>query len=1541
MTKLRYFVLFPLFAGLANAEVPKAPLAELPLQFEVNRGQAASPVRFLSRGHGYGLALAPSEATFVTAGSAVKMKIAGGNPAAHGRGEELLPGRSNYFKGADPNHWRTGIETYRKVRFEKIYPGIDLVYYGNHGELEYDFVLRPGADPSAIALEFDGLRSVRVGSGGDLILGSESGEIRHKKPVIYQETGGKRAEVSGGYRMLGRNRVGFQLGAYDRSRELVIDPTLLFATFYGGQIRETATSIAVDNQGNVYVAGLTSSSDFPTTPGAFQRNKLGSGADIFVVKINATGTAVLYSTMIGGTDEELAPSLAVDSAGNAYLAGTTQSLNFPVTPGALRIQPAGANDGFIVKLNASGSDLLYATRLGGSAADSIHAIAVDSSGQAFVTGDTQSTNFPVTDEVFQEEIKGTVDAFITKLNSSGSAILASTYLGGDSDSFVVAYESGRAITLDRINAVYVAGVTSLRDFPTTAGAAQREHGGNGDVFVTVLSPDFKTLLTSTYLGGEANDTPTGIAVDGGGNLYVGGDTLSTRYPITVGSVQPFNNGGSQVNQPKEGFVTKMNVNGGMIYSTFLGGAGDDTVNGIVADAAGNAYVTGTTTSRPFPTTFDAFQNSPPTASAEQENAFVTQISPTGQTILYSSYLGGSRADQGNAIARDRLGNLFIAGYTQSGDFPLNSGALQKRTGFGTATAFIARVGDANLAPSLLRPIGTQAFTADEGTELTDALVVELLDQFNNPQQRVTINFTATNATLSAPAANTDSTGRASVRVRLGNRPGVASVTAQFGNLPPVLFTITVRRVGPPLPQVNSNGIIGAGLSVPPVRQISMNGIATVFGQNFAPAGTSRSVGPGDLVDGKLPNSFAGVCVTFNGVSARLFSVSSTQINLQIPELPSIGEARVVVITNCGQPGELRSDEQVVELLTASPEFFYYAHSNDGRNPVAAVNGVTGALVGPPDAVSGVTLVPAGPNDIVIVFGSGFGDTRPRIGSGELPATPASCVLPATVLLDGQELPAENVLYCGVTPGLAGVYQINFRVPVNARNGNLGLAVRFGSQTSPSGAYLRVAGGVDRDPRISISPERIEFGDVVVNQAREVPLTITNTGTAALTIAGFTPGLPIFSVIPNLGFRLDPGDQRIVNVRLAATGVGTLNASLVIRSDDPQNPNLSVPLVANVTGEQPVPNPAPVLSGLAPNTTLAGGAAFQLVVNGSNFVRSSVVEWNGAPRSTFFNHPGQLIAFITTQDIVAAGTAQVVVSTPAPGGGRSAPLTFTIEAAQSSGPGALLSQFDVRACPDVTTYTSVLNASGQPVGGLRTENLACTVNGLTVSCTAEPETEIPLSVVLIAGFNGLTREDDISLMKSAARSFIANLPEGTRISLIHLEDQARPLQQFTEDKDRILNLVDQLRAVPPGNALYDAITLAVTQVRNERPRRIAIVLFTAQDNSGGNGRDPIGTLGNARVEGLPFFTFAIGPGITDVNLTGFLRTLSRDTGGQLVTQGSALNYSAMMSTMNQILVGQYRVRHTGLAIDSQIRTLRLTFQTPFGTATGTRTYACAP
>ncbi|MBK5290711.1 MAG: SBBP repeat-containing protein [Acidobacteriia bacterium] len=1499
----------------------------LPLRFEPNQGQAPAGVQFLSRGHGYSLALTSTEASFQTGDALVRMKLVQANGQAQATPEGQLAGRSNYLLGNDRSAWRTGIPHYQRVRFAGVYPGIDLLYYGNSGQLEYDFIVQPGADASAIAMEFDGVRQVRV-SRGDLILDTGNGEVRHKAPHIYQD----RQAIQGSYRMLAHNRVGFTVAAYNRSRPLIIDPVLLFSTFYGGQLKDEAKSIGLDAQGNLYVGGLASSSDFPVTPGVVQGKINGSGNDIFVVKLNATGTQVLYSTLIGGNSEDSDASIAVYPGGEVAVGGTTTSTNFPTTGSAYQNSPRGGTDGFVLKLDAAGSALLFSTRIGGRGTDSVHGVSIDSSGYVYVTGETDSSDFPVTVDTYRTERLGTSDCFVVKFNQAGSALVYSTFIGGDSDSFVTPFESARAIAVDRFGQAHIGGVTTLRDFPITGGAHQSLHLGQGDAFVTKLNPSGTALVFSTFLGGEGIDQVNTLSLDLAGNIYAGGFTSSSRFPTTPQVFRLNASGGS------EGWVAKLNANGQATYVTFLGGSGDDQVNGIASDGAGNAYVIGTTSSRDFPVSFDALQASIGTGSSEVSDAFITQLDQFGQTVPYSTYLGGSRNEIGAAIARDAMGNLYVAGYTQSSNFPVNPGALKKTTGFGTSTAFISRIGETLRAPSQIIIISGNFQIANQDAELGQLLVVEMRDQFNNPLRNLTVNFTALNAVLSAAAVNTDASGRAAVQVRLGNRPGAAIVTASFEQLPSAVFNLTVVRVGPPLPAISRNSVVGAANSIPLVRQISGGSIALVSGEVFAPAGVNRTVGPDDLIDGKLPNNFLGTCLTVNGVAARLFSVSSSQIKFQTPEDGVIGDARIVVITNCGQTGELRSDPETVQYLSSSPEFYSAAQSG-GRSWVAATNALTGAVIAPPDLVPGA--VAARPGDILNISGNGFGQTNPPVSTGE-PARPDTLTVETPVVsLDGIDLDPANILFSGLTPGEFGIYQLRIRVPADVRNGNLRLQIRFSSQASPDTAYLRVAGGEDRAPRLAVSPARLDFGEVILNESRELPFTVANGGTSPLTISGFAINNPLFTVTPQFGLRLNPGEQRLLQVRFKPAEPGVVNASLTIRSDDESALELVIPLTGTGTGIPPVPNPAPVLNNVSPTAVDSGGGGFNLVVNGSGFVRTSLVQWNGQPRSTFFNHAGQLIAFITSIDIAAGGTAQVSVFSPAPGGGLSNEILFTVTGVVESGARLLISQFELRSCPDIVSYVSVLDANGQPVGGLPKTAVACTEDGEPVNCTATANPEAPLSLLIILGFNGLSTNEELSLMKSAATQLVNSLTGPDRVAIMHLETDARPLLDFTSDKDSAAGLIGLLRPVGEGNALLDGISLVPNIMRSEVRRRQAVVLITPSDTLSGILRDQSQVFGTSRALGAPFFNFAVGAGASNLNLTGFLRQLSRDTGGQLITESSPLNFGRMLQNVSNILKAQYRVEHTSRQLDAQSHILGLTFQTPGGAISGTRTFACTP
>ncbi len=449
-------------------------------------------------------------------------------------------------------------------------------------------MVAPGADVSAIQVEYEGVESMRVDRDGDLVLKTAGGELRQKRPVAYQETAGGRVEVQVGYRLKTGRRVAFELARYDAGRRLVIDPVLLYSTYLGGSGNDGGNGIAVDGSGNTYVTGFTLSAKFPTS-NPLQAN-LGGTQNAFVTKINAVGSTLIYSTYLGGNEFDFGFGIAVDGSGNAYVTGQTGSTNFP-TANPLQGSNGLAN-AFVAKISNTGDKLLYSTYLGGSVNDSGQGIALDALGNAYVTGYATSTNFP-TKNPFQSSLgsqsPGSQNAFVAKINAAGSALVYSTYLGGSGP------DQGRGIAVDGSGNAYVTGITQSTNFPT-ANPLQATNGGGYDAFVTKINAAGSALVYSTYLGGSGTDNGFAIAVDVSGNAYVTGNTTSTNFPstnpmqATIGGVQ-------------DAFVTKINAAGlAYVYSTYLGGSGTEYGEGIAVDVSGNAYVTGNTNSTNFPVT---------------------------------------------------------------------------------------------------------------------------------------------------------------------------------------------------------------------------------------------------------------------------------------------------------------------------------------------------------------------------------------------------------------------------------------------------------------------------------------------------------------------------------------------------------------------------------------------------------------------------------------------------------------------------------------------------------------------------------------------------------------------------------------------------------------------------------------------------------------------------------------------------------------------------------------------------------------------------
>lgn len=681
----------------------------MPLSFEANQGQTDPQVQFLSRGSGYSVFLTATGAVLTLSqpiapraakasgrdglpgpeqgpappsnggqGVAVRMQFVGADAQAPMTGLDRLPGKVNYLLGSDPASWRTGIPTYGKVQYRDVYPGIDAVFYGNQRELEYDFVVAPGADPAAIVVNFEGADRVTLDGNGDLVLQTASGELRHRKPVIYQDRDGVRQAIEGRYRLTGPDEVRFALGSYDTSRPLVIDPVLDYATYLGGSSADYGQGIAVDTVGNAYVTGFTRSANFPTAVGVFATAASGNW-DVFVTKLNSAGSALDYSTYLGGSSAEFGSGIAVDTSGNAYVTGMTTSVDFPTNLGAFDATGNGDYDVFVTKLGPTGSALDYSTYLGGSSGDYGRGIAVDMSGNAFVTGETWSANFPTTVGAFDATYNGGVEAFVTKLNSAGSAPDYSTYLGGSG------YDQGYDIAINTAGNAYVTGQT-LSNFPTTPGAFDPTPNGGLGAFVTKLNRAGSALEYSTYLGGgggsSSQDFGYAIAVDTAGNAYVTGYARSENFPTTPGAFDTTFNGAA------DAFVTKLNLAGSALeYSTYLGGSDTEFGSDIAVDSSGAAYVTSYTYSTNFPTTLGAFD----TMLGGFLDAFVTRLSSAGSALDYSTYLGGSGQDIGVGIAVDMSGAAYVTGATQSANFPTTAGAFDTTFNGGSYDAFVAKI----------------------------------------------------------------------------------------------------------------------------------------------------------------------------------------------------------------------------------------------------------------------------------------------------------------------------------------------------------------------------------------------------------------------------------------------------------------------------------------------------------------------------------------------------------------------------------------------------------------------------------------------------------------------------------------------------------------------------------------------------------------------------------------------------------------------------------------------------------------------------------
>ena len=756
----------PAIASQAKTVTPaararlQATFAALPLAFEQNQGQTDPQVKYMARANGYTLFLTNHDAVFAfhskSSGSelaigrrgrssqansaptaqekpaaVVRMQLVGGNSGAQISAADQLPGKTNYYLGNDPQKWHTNVSQYARVAYKNVYPGIDLAYYGEQSRLEFDFIVAPESNPAPIDLAFGGAQNVATDASGNLVVSSASGDVVLHKPVAYQQQNGIRQLVDARFILKANNQVSFELGNYDRSRELVIDPSVTYATYLGGTAEDDGYGIGFDSSGNAYVTGQTASTNFPTVGGVAPNSSAGS-FDVFVTKIKADGSSLLYSTYVGGSGADSGNALAVDALGDVFVAGGTSSSNFPTTTGAFQTGIGGGSlDAFVFELNPSGTALTYSTYLGGTGTDVANGIAVDTTG-AYIVGSTTSTDFPIFPSVgaIQKNLNGTSNGFVAKLNPSGSALLYSTYLGGGTGDFAsaVAVASGAA---------YVTGSTQNFAFPTTLGAFQTKcgtegtcNGGVPDAFVTVVNAAGTNFVYSTFLGGSGQDQGLGIAVDSSGDAYVTGLTRSTDFPLQSASQKTL--GGTQ-----NAFVAQLNPAGSALaYSTFLGGELSDAGTSIALDGNKNAYVTGQTSSTKFP-----LANPTQAAIGGGNDAFVSEIN-TGGSLVFSTYLGGSLNENTNAsggglsalgsIAVDSAGaNVYVTGNTLSTNFPTVTAKYSQNAG--GIDAFVVKYAFPTSADfSISAPSTTTPATVAPGSSATSTVTLTAINGYASP-----------------------------------------------------------------------------------------------------------------------------------------------------------------------------------------------------------------------------------------------------------------------------------------------------------------------------------------------------------------------------------------------------------------------------------------------------------------------------------------------------------------------------------------------------------------------------------------------------------------------------------------------------------------------------------------------------------------------------------------------------------------------------------------------------------------------------------------
>ena len=1247
--------------------------ARLPLSFEANLGQTDPRVKFLSRGGGYTLFLTKSEAALTLHGSKpagdpppsggqsghapdkgqqitsiLRMELAGANPHAVVSGAGEMPGKVNYFIGNDPKKWHSNIPTYGKVQYRDAYPGVDLTYYGSQGQLEYDFAVSPGADPRSIRLRLRGADKRHVSPRGDLILSTRAGEVRLRKPEIYQtlpvsentklpNKGSKlaltRHPVSGHYVLRRHNEIGFEVGAYDHARPLIIDPVLVYSSYLGGSNDEKLSGMDLASGDEMVVTGDTASDDYPTE-NPYQSTLGGSGArNVFITELSSDGASLVFSTYLGGSQQDGGWGLVVDSSGNIYVDGFTSSGDFPVTSNAYSgtfTGTAGTTyDVFLSKFDASGSRLLYSSYIGQmdyvAVEDGQVGLAANDTGKAYLCGTTNSSTFPITSGALQIDFNGVDDGFVTVVDTtqSGLASLAySTFLGGSGVDAIL------NLVIDPSGYIYVTGHTLSKNFPVTAGAYQAScvlvsGACSDDAFVAKINPAGQRsadLVYSTYLGGSGTDHGFSLAVDSSGNIYSTGFTSSADFPTSPGAFQTMcgPDGTCESGANQKGYVTEISPGGlgssDLIYSTYLSGESLDVPKFLVLDSQNDAYIVGRTTSQQFPVMnpLQAVKAGPSGTANNAYDGFVTELNPTGTGLVFSTFNGGSNFDSWNAEVLDSLGNLYVGGRTASTDYAATAGAFQP------AHAAVAA-----------------------GSAALDAIVAKI-----GPATAPGVGLGPASLTFGNQAAGTTSSAQTIVLTAAGS----ASLT---------ISDITVTG---PFGQTNNCGTL-------PVTLLA--GTQCTISVTFSPLTAGLQTGTLTIDDNATPSSQdvplsgTGIAGTGAGVS---FSPTSLTFTSQTQGTTSAAQA--ITLTNNGSAAL-----SITSISITGTNYLDFAQTNTCGTSVAAGANCTISVTFTPTLV-GYELA------FVTVADNVTGSAQQQVGlvgtgassaaaSGQAALSPANLTFgaqatgttssPLTVTLTNTGNAALSITSIAASTGFGETNTCGTSVAVGA---NCTISVTFspttsGAQTgtitltdgapiSPQTINLAGTGGT---PTVTFSPAVVTFASQNVGTtSASTPVTLTNTGGSPLSIVSIVASGD-FSQTNNCGSQVAAAGTCTISVSFQPSAAGARVGFVTVSDSDPTNLQ-----TLDLTGTGVVPTSTVVVS--PPHAAVTPSETQQFVATISGTV-STDVTWSvdgtvgGSPTtgtvtaSGVYTPPGTVgshtISAASVADPSQTASAQVVVT----------------------------------------------------------------------------------------------------------------------------------------------------------------------------------------------------------------------------------------------------------------------------------------------------------